>query len=208
MELVRDFMRTYQQLIPKSPIMPDPVTQNLRYRLIDEEAQELAEATNTKEYLDAIGDLLYVVYGAALAAGFSPHQVDAAFCEIHRSNMSKVWTDDEIDSMKTYQQLVPQRPVLPDPVTQNLRYRLIDEEAQELAEATNTKEYLDAIGDLLYVVYGAALAAGFHPHQVDAAFNEIHRSNMSKCWWRSALCGVRGRAGRWLLAASSGRCVC
>jgi predicted HAD superfamily Cof-like phosphohydrolase len=79
--------------------MPDPVTQNLRYRLIDEEAQELAEATDKTEYLDAIGDLLYVVYGAALAAGFSPHQVDAAFTEIHRSNMSKVWTDDEIHSI-------------------------------------------------------------------------------------------------------------
>ena len=99
MELVRDFMRTYQQLVPKIPILPDPVTQNLRYRLIDEEAQELSEATNAKEYRDAVGDLLYVVYGAALAAGFSPHQVDAAFCEIHRSNMSKVWTDDEIDSI-------------------------------------------------------------------------------------------------------------
>ena len=99
MELVRDFMKTYQQLVPQRPVLPDPVTQNLRYRLIDEEAQELAEATNTKEYLDAVGDLLYVVYGAALAAGFSPHQVDAAFCEIHRSNMSKVWTDDEIDSI-------------------------------------------------------------------------------------------------------------
>ena len=99
MELVREFMRTYQQCIPERPFMPDPVTQNLRYRLIDEEAQELAEATNPQEYLDAIGDLLYVVYGAALAGGFSPHQVDAAFVEIHRSNMSKVWTDDEIDSI-------------------------------------------------------------------------------------------------------------
>jgi predicted HAD superfamily Cof-like phosphohydrolase len=99
MELVREFMRTYQQCIPERPFMPDPVTQNLRYRLIDEEAQELAEATDKTEYLDAIGDLLYVVYGAALAAGFSPHQVDAAFCEIHRSNMSKVWTDDEIHSI-------------------------------------------------------------------------------------------------------------
>ena len=97
MELVREFMKTYQQLVPQRPILPDPVTQNLRYRLIDEEAQELAAATNPKEYLDAVGDLLYVVYGAALAAGFSPHQVDAAFCEIHRSNMSKVWTDDELD---------------------------------------------------------------------------------------------------------------
>jgi predicted HAD superfamily Cof-like phosphohydrolase len=97
MELVREFMRTFQQYVPSAPIMPDPVTQNLRYRLIDEEAQELSEATNAKEYLDAVGDLLYVVYGAALAAGFSPHQVDAAFCEIHRSNMSKCWSDDEID---------------------------------------------------------------------------------------------------------------
>jgi predicted HAD superfamily Cof-like phosphohydrolase len=97
MELVREFMRTFQQYVPSGPIMPDPVTQNLRYRLIDEEAQELSEATNAKEYLDAVGDLLYVVYGAALAAGFSPHQVDAAFTEIHRSNMSKCWSDDEID---------------------------------------------------------------------------------------------------------------
>ena len=99
MELVREFMRTFQQYVPATPVMPDPVTQNLRYRLIDEEAQELNEATDKVEYLDAVGDLLYVVYGAALAAGFSPHQVDAAFCEIHRSNMSKCWSDDEIDSI-------------------------------------------------------------------------------------------------------------
>jgi predicted HAD superfamily Cof-like phosphohydrolase len=99
MELVREFMRTFQQYVPATPVMPDPVAQNLRYRLIDEEAQELNEATDKVEYLDAVGDLLYVVYGAALAAGFSPHQVDAAFCEIHRSNMSKCWSDDEIDSI-------------------------------------------------------------------------------------------------------------
>jgi predicted HAD superfamily Cof-like phosphohydrolase len=97
MELVREFMRTFQQYAPERPIMPDPVTQNLRFRLIDEEAQELAESTNTTEYQDAVGDLLYVVYGAALAAGFSAHQIDAAFREIHRSNMSKVWSDDELD---------------------------------------------------------------------------------------------------------------
>ena len=99
MELVREFMKTYQQLVPKIVILPDPVTQNLRYRLIDEEAQELLEATNAREYLDAVGDLLYVVYGAALAAGFNPHQVDAAFGEIHRSNMSTCWSDDEICSI-------------------------------------------------------------------------------------------------------------
>lgn len=99
MELVREFMLTFQQFIPDRPALPDALTQNLRYRLIDEEAQELAEATSAVEYLDAIGDLLYVVYGAALAAGFSPHQIDAAVVEIHRSNMSKCWSDDEIDGI-------------------------------------------------------------------------------------------------------------
>jgi len=99
MELVREFMQTFQQYVPSKPALPDSLTQNLRYRLIDEEAQELAASTNAVEYLDAIGDLLYVVYGAALAGGFSPHQVDAAFVEIHRSNMSKCWSDDEIHNI-------------------------------------------------------------------------------------------------------------
>lgn len=99
MEMVREFMRTFQQFVPDKPSLPDAVTQNLRYRLIDEEAQELSVATNAPEYLDAVGDLLYVVYGAALAAGFSPHQVDAAFAEIHRSNLSKCWSDDELDGI-------------------------------------------------------------------------------------------------------------
>jgi hypothetical protein len=75
------------------------VTQNLRYRLIDEEAQELRDATNLIEYLDAVGDLLYVVYGAAIAAGFTAHQIESAVYEIHRSNMSKLWSADEIDSI-------------------------------------------------------------------------------------------------------------
>jgi predicted HAD superfamily Cof-like phosphohydrolase len=99
MELVREFMRTFQQYIPHKTVMPEPMTQNLRYRLIDEEAQELADSTSKTEYIDAIGDLLYVVYGAALAAGFSAHQVDGAFNEIHRSNMSKCWSDEEIESI-------------------------------------------------------------------------------------------------------------
>lgn len=98
MQLVREFMVTFQQKIPDRPTMPDLRTRNLRYRLIGEEAVELDEAADLRDYIDAIGDLLYVVYGAALAAGFSPHQIDAAVAEIHRSNMSKCWSEDEIDS--------------------------------------------------------------------------------------------------------------
>lgn len=97
MDLVAEFMATFQQKLPVSPEMPTPDVQNLRYRLIDEEAQELSESVDLVEYLDAVGDLLYVVYGAALAAGFSSWQVDAAVREIHRSNMSKCWSDDELN---------------------------------------------------------------------------------------------------------------
>jgi predicted HAD superfamily Cof-like phosphohydrolase len=99
MEFVREFMRRFGQPIPDEIKMPCPLTQNLRYRLIDEEAQELRDATNLIEYLDAVGDLLYVVYGAAIAAGFTAHQIEATVYEIHRSNMSKLWSADEIDSI-------------------------------------------------------------------------------------------------------------
>lgn len=97
MEFVREFMLRFGQSVPPTVSMPDPETHNLRWRLIDEEAQELRDATNPVEYLDAVGDLLYVVYGAAIAAGFSAQQVEAAVYEIHRSNMSKLWSADEID---------------------------------------------------------------------------------------------------------------
>ena len=96
MNLVEEFMLTFGQDVPGSSRMPKPEVQNLRFRLIDEEAQELAAATDLVEYLDAIGDLIYVVYGAALAAGFTAQQVEVAVAEIHRSNMSKLWSEDEL----------------------------------------------------------------------------------------------------------------
>jgi predicted HAD superfamily Cof-like phosphohydrolase len=99
MEFVREFMRQFGQPTPEQIEMPCPLTQNLRFRLIDEEAQELRDATDPVEYLDAVGDLLYVVYGAAIAAGFTSQQIEAAVYEIHRSNMSKLWSADEIDSI-------------------------------------------------------------------------------------------------------------
>jgi len=46
------------------------------------------------EAADALGDLDYVVAGANLVAGYP---AEAVLAEIHRSNMSKCWSDDEID---------------------------------------------------------------------------------------------------------------
>ena len=99
MHLVEEFMLTFGQKVPSKPTMPEPDVQSLRFRLIHEEAEELHDADNLVEYLDAVGDLLYVVYGAALAAGFTDKQVDAAVREIHRSNMSKLWSEDELGNV-------------------------------------------------------------------------------------------------------------
>lgn len=71
-------------------------------------------------------------------------------------------------------------PVLADDRTALLRLELLDEELQELAVATGAGdivEIADALTDILYVVYGTGHAYGI---DLDACFQEVHRSNMSK----------------------------
>lgn len=98
--LVARFMESFGQPFPSEPTMPKPGVITLRYDLIKEEADELLFAETLVEYLDAICDLLYVVYGAANAAGLNAVLVEAAFLEVHRSNMSKLWTQAEKDAYK------------------------------------------------------------------------------------------------------------
>lgn len=64
-----------------------------RIDLIDEEFTELLTAVDIYERADALGDLLYVVLGAAIVTGIDLQPI---FKEIQRSNMSKLWTWDEI----------------------------------------------------------------------------------------------------------------
>lgn len=66
--------------------------------------------------------------------------------------------------------------------TKALRINLLAEELDELKEAlanNDTLETLDALIDLQYVLDGAFISFGLH-HVKDAAFEEVHRSNMSK----------------------------
>ena len=58
--------------------------------------------------------------------------------------------------------------------------KLLAEEVSEFLIAVKDRdpvEILDALGDIMYVAYGAALDAGL---DVDAAFERIHASNMAK----------------------------
>jgi predicted HAD superfamily Cof-like phosphohydrolase len=76
-----------------------------------------------------------------------------------------------------------------------LRVSLIEEEATEFATAVergDVVEMVDALCDLLYVTYGAAVDLGV---DLEPFFDEVHRSNMAKV-------GGRRRAdGKWLKPA-------
>ena len=61
-----------------------------------------------------------------------------------------------------------------------LRVDLLVEEVREFADASAAKDIVgiaDALADILYVTYGAALTYGI---DLDAVVREVHRSNMSK----------------------------
>ena len=98
--LVVEFMRAFGQRVPDSPEMPDDATKSLRAKLCKEERKELDEAKDLTEYLDAVCDSLYVTLGAAAAAGFTSETIGEAFAEVHRSNMSKLWTQSEIEDVR------------------------------------------------------------------------------------------------------------
>ena len=92
-ELVQDFMWIFGQTVRRELGWPGMDVAALRVDLIDEELNELREATGKQDLVgiaDALTDLLYVVYGAGHAYGIN---LDDCFAEVHRSNMSKL--DDE-----------------------------------------------------------------------------------------------------------------
>ena len=63
-----------------------------------------------------------------------------------------------------------------------LRHRLMMEENDEYLEAAqqgDLVEIADALGDMLYILCGTILKHGMQ-HKIEAVFQEIQRSNMSK----------------------------
>jgi predicted HAD superfamily Cof-like phosphohydrolase len=63
-----------------------------------------------------------------------------------------------------------------------LRFNLMKEENEEYLEAAlenDVVEVADALGDMLYILCGTMLEHGMQ-HKIEAVFDEIQRSNMSK----------------------------
>jgi predicted HAD superfamily Cof-like phosphohydrolase len=68
----------------------------LRVRLLAEEVEEFAVATDRRDIVgiaDALADIVYVAYGAAVTYGID---LDAVLTEVHRSNMTKLDADGRV----------------------------------------------------------------------------------------------------------------
>lgn len=112
-EMVKEFHETFGHPVGAEPLIPTADRVKLRLALILEEAAELAEAmgydgeivrdatdimfeVGTVQHgdlvpaIDALGDLEYVVNGAAIEYGV---HLPTAVEEIHRSNMTKLGPD-------------------------------------------------------------------------------------------------------------------
>jgi predicted HAD superfamily Cof-like phosphohydrolase len=93
---LRDFHRKFGLTINDTPTVPDDQVLQFRINLINEEAEEFAQAAKTRnlvEMADALADLVYVTLGAAVSLGIDLAPI---FKEVHRSNMTKVWPDGQV----------------------------------------------------------------------------------------------------------------
>ena len=82
--------------------------------------------------------------------------------------------------MQKFKQEVKSKPSFSSEKINELRFNLIREELDEFKQALENNDLLeaaDALTDILYVTYGAGHAFGI---DLDACFNEVQNSNMSK----------------------------
>lgn len=110
-QAVANFCRVFGQTTPdtiqKNIMIDNPKLTQFRISLIEEEFRELKEAVaqnDMTEVIDALGDILYVVYGMGVAFGID---LDEAFRIVHESNMSKLCRteQDAIDTIEHYKTL-------------------------------------------------------------------------------------------------------
>ena len=101
----------------------NPKLVKLRLDLILEEVRELTDAAKEHdmvETIDALADILYVVYGAGASFGID---LDKAFDIVHQSNMSKLCMteEDAVETVRIYKETYEMVPVYLD-LTADLKY--------------------------------------------------------------------------------------
>tara|TARA_R110000772_G_scaffold66361_2_gene147920 strand:- start:14256 stop:14810 length:555 start_codon:yes stop_codon:yes gene_type:complete len=121
----------------------------LRMELIREEAEELSEAVSDKDevaIVDALTDLLYVLYGGYISFGVRPETI--------------LDTSDTLDNYDV----------------ERLEGH-VDSLVVDMYTSYNFDYILDRMAEMAQVIYIAGKDLGY---DLDGAFKEVHRSNLSK----------------------------
>lgn len=90
---VKEFQKAFNSNVGIASALPDSSERELRIKLLKEEFEEYIDGENNNdlvEIADALGDMLYIIYGTAVSYGIPLEEI---FDEIHRSNMSKLGED-------------------------------------------------------------------------------------------------------------------
>lgn len=163
----------------------NPKLANLRYSLIKEEIGELAEAFETHDFIeviDALTDILYVVYGAASSFGF---------------NINELYynTDTSANSSKTIYENVLGK--VPEFASMHIGQKTVKEEFYNLSLANHyldklqnldanlfrmiqEKNYDETKTVLLSTLMNTYLLGCYLGIDLNRSFDIVHSSNMSK----------------------------
>ena len=137
--MVREFHEKYGHAIKETPgIGVAPELCFLRIRLMKEELHELELAMLHEDLggvADNLADLAYVVFGTALTYGIP---LDAAFAEVHRSNMTKLVPPAKALHEKYPEGFNPKGPGYEPPDIAQVLYRAITGAPQSTSEASET----------------------------------------------------------------------
>lgn len=100
--MVGDFHKTFQAPILPTPQIPSVDRCNLRINLMQEELDEIKEAIDKNDLIEAadgLCDLMYVLCGSILEFGLND-KFNELFNEVQRSNMSKA-CDTQKEAIET-----------------------------------------------------------------------------------------------------------
>jgi len=150
----------------------------VKYRmdLIKEEISELEEATTNNdlvEIVDALADILYVVYGMGCSIGVD---LDALFSTIYGkgnslSNFTFIKEETNIQTIKNSINYNSFGVEFVNP---------IKEEFIKLAKYVDNKDFILSGISLAKLIYKTYIAGYFLNIDMDEAYNLVHESNMSK----------------------------
>ena len=163
----------------------NPKLANLRYALIKEEIGELCEAFETHDYIeviDALTDILYVVYGAASSFGFNINEL--YYSTDDKSNTSKTIYDNVLIKVPEFASMnIGQKNVKDEFYNLSLANHYLDKLHNlddNLFKLIQDKNYEETKTNLLSILVNTYLLGCYLGIELNRSFDIVHSSNMSK----------------------------